>query len=252
MKYNSVKLSSIICGLLFLAAGVLLFAFNTGLLEPAYKKIVFSWQMLLVAIGFVCLFSRGKWTGGIVLMLVGGFFILPKLKIEGLEFVSQNVWALVFIIVGVFVICGAIRGKYSFYLCHEWSDSEKLHKKSGWKNHKSPSGQIDRNFVFSGAKEQWDMKNFRGGEINTVFGGAEIDLSEAQLAEGVHHLEINAVFGGIVLYVPIDWNIEIQKTQAFGAFEDKRPKPGFEIDESKTLIIEANAVFGGGEIKCKQ
>ena len=35
------------------------------------------------------------------------------------------------------------------------------------------------------------------------------------------------------------------------AFEDNRPKSGFGIDEKRTLIIEASAVFGGGEIKCK-
>jgi len=32
---------------------------------------------------------------------------------------------------------------------------------------------------------------------------------------------------------------------------DNRPKPGFEVDENRVLIIVANAVFGGGEIKCR-
>ena len=178
------------------------------------------------------------------MILVGGFFLLPKLNIEGLEFITQNGWAIVFMVVGIFVICSSIWSR-------NWWKWPKSYHSSDWQIHNGESGQIDSNFVFSGAKERWDMKNFKGGEINTVFGGAEIDLSEAQLAEGVHHLELNAVFGGIVIYVPIDWNIEIRKTQAFGAFEDKRPKPSFEIDEKRKLIIEANAVFGGGEIKCK-
>jgi len=44
----------------------------------------------------------------------------------------------------------------------------------------------------------------------------------------------------------------VRQTQVFGQFVDNRPKPDFEIDEKRTLIIEANAVFGGGEIKCKE
>ena len=94
-------------------------------------------------------------------------------------------------------------------------------------------------------------KIFKGGEINNVFGGMEFDLSEAQLAEGTNYLELNSVFGGIILYVPVDWKIEIRQTQVFGHFVDNRAKPGFEIDENRALVIEAHAVFGGGEIRSK-
>ena len=255
MKRNSVKGSSIVCGLLFLAAGVLLFAFNTNppLLDEKYKWI-FSWQMLPISLGFVFLFSRGKWIAGIILMLVGGFFIMPKLNIEGYVFVPQFGWALGLIIVGILIICNTvwrkqIEVKWCGYI--DKSSHKNNWKSQGWKSHKSKSGHIERNCVFYGTKEKWDMKNFSGGEINSVFGNIELDMSEVQLAEGVNYLELNAVFGGIVIYVPIEWNIEIRKTNAFGAFVDNRPKPVFEIDDNRTLIIEANAVFGGGEIRCK-
>ena len=250
MKRNRIKLSSIISGLLFLAAGVLLF------LLPEYKFVVLSWQMLLFAVGFVFLFSRDKWVAGIFLMLVGGFFLLSKLNIEGFQFVTQNGWAIGLFVVGIFVIGQAIRrDKHLFHWHTEWVKEDKgWHKgchSHGRKRHKDESGYIDRNCVFGGSKEKWDIKNFRGGDVNSVFGGIELDLSDAQLAEGINYLELNSVFGGIVLYVPIDWNIEIQKSQVFGSFVDNRPKPGFEIDEKRLLIIEVNAVFGGGEIKCK-
>jgi predicted membrane protein len=65
-------------------------------------------------------------------------------------------------------------------------------------------------------------------------------------------LELNSVFGGMVLFVPVDWNIEMRTTHVFGDFVDNRPKPAFEVDEKRTLIIEASAVFGGGEIRCKE
>ena len=112
MKRNRIKVSSIVCGLLFLKAGILLFAFNTGLLPVEYKSVVFSWPMLLVAIGLVWIFSRHKWITGIVLMLIGGFFLIPKLHIEDLNFVVNNGWAIGLIIGRVLIICRTIWGKH--------------------------------------------------------------------------------------------------------------------------------------------
>ena len=251
MRHNNSKISTIICGLLFLAAGVMLFAFNAGLLPMVFKRIVFSWQMFLIALGFVFLFSRNKFIGGVILIFIGGFFLLPKLSFLSFPFVPQSGWALGLIIVGLIVLFGTVGGN------RQWIrvDSEKKwrHRRHSyhWNAHGKESGYIEMNRVFSGSKERIDFNNFKGGEINSVFGGIELDLSEAQLAEGTNFLELNSVFGGIVLIVPIEWKIELRQTQVFGSFVDNRPKPGFEIDENRVLIIEANAVFGGGEIKCK-
>ncbi len=264
MRRSSIKIGSIIFGLLVVAAGVLLFAFNTGFLPDAYKSIVFSWQMLLIAMGFSFMFSRHKWFGGILLMLIGGFFLLPKLDIEGLDFVKQNGWAIALIVLGIIIIIKAFWVQ-KYLPWHNRELREKCERRKEqhaerMKNRgnrdrdsaRNESGYIDRNYVFGGADEKVEIRNFKGGEINCVFGGMELDLSGSQLAEGVHHLELNSVFGGIVLYVPADWNVEIRQTQVFGHFADNRPKIGFEVDEKSTLIIEASSVFGGGEIKCRE
>ena len=84
-----------------------------------------------------------------------------------------------------------------------------------------------------------------------MFGGTELDLSNAKLAEGVNYMEVNLVFGGVVIYVPADWKIEVGQSQFCGRFQDNRPKLEFEVDENRTLILDVNAVFGGGEIKCR-
>ena len=255
MIRNRIKLSSIVCGLLFLAAGVLLYAFNTGFLLPEYKHVVFSWPMLLIAIGFIWLFSRYKWIGGVILMFIGSFFLLPKLNIEGLEFVAQNFWAIGLIVVGILVLCKTIWSRHLKLHCKcGWSDKD---WNNGWHSHrmknssKTESGYVIRDCVFGNIKETIDVKNFKGGDIDSVFSSVELDLSEAQLAEGVTRLKIDMVFGNIVLYAPVEWNIEIREDSVFGRFVDKRPKPECAVDENKILIISADSVFGGGEIRCK-
>jgi len=251
-------MSSIIFGLLFLVAGALLFAFNADppLLDVKFKSIVFSWQMALIALGFAFLFSRNKWVAGIILMLIGGFFIMPNLEPVGLVFLSINYWAIGLVIVGVIIICSAI-WKHNIWYCkpkvyYAETKREKHCYSHNWSSNHNEAGYLDRNNIFGGSKEKIDFANFKGGEINSVFGGIELDLSDSKLAEGVHHLELNSVFGGMVLFVPVDWNIEMRTTHVFGDFVDNRPKPAFEVDEKRTLIIEANAVFGGGEIRCRE
>ena len=255
MKHYGLKISAVVTGLLVIAAGVLLFLFNAGILNQVYKPVIFSWQMLLIALGFNGLFSRHSWFWSIILIMIGGFFLLPMLNIPGMAFLTGNVWTILLIFVGLVILFHAIFGRNHFH--HRFErfrkrmEEKNWRHSNGWNQHKSEAGYLDLNYVFSGAKEKLNVEVFRGGDINCVFGGIELDFYDCQLAEGVSNLELNTVFGGTVLYIPKEWNVEIRGNQVFGNFVDLRPKSGFEIDKSRTLIIDTSSVFGGGEIKSK-
>ncbi len=267
---NRIRISSILTGLLIITAGVLLLLFNSGVLDVQYKYIVFSWQSLLIAMGFIFLFSRYKWFMGVLLMLVGGFFLLRKMNIESMSFITDNLWTVVLILVGIFVLGKAIWGpryfryhaearrmrfQQQFGECCSTSSCEsgkfRDHSQQPWENRRSNTGYIDRNYIFSGSKEKINTKDFKGGEINCIFGGMELDLMDAQLAEGVNTLNVSTVFGGLVIYAPAEWKIEIHRSNVMGNFVDNRPKPTFEVDDKRLLIIEISSVLGGGEIKSR-
>jgi predicted membrane protein len=250
MKHHGLKISAIVTGLLVIAAGVLLFLFNTGILNPACRPVVFSWQMLLIALGFNGLFSRHSWFGSLILMMVGGFFLLPKLDIPGRVFLTGNMWTILLVFAGLLILFHAIFRR-NYFCCHSKIERKVRNRSNEWSKHKGEAGYLDLNYVFSGTKERLDMEIFRGGDVNCVFGGVELDFYDCRLAEGISTLEVNTVFGGTVLYIPKEWNVEVRRNQVFGGFDDHRPKPDFEIDKSRTLIIQASSVFGGGEIKCK-
>jgi len=256
MKHHGLKISAIVTGLLVIAAGVLLFLFNAGILNQAYKPVVFSWQMLLIALGFNGLFSRHSWFWSIILIMIGGFFLLPMLNIPGMTFLTGNIWTILLVFVGLVILFHAIFGKNHYFHCRSEKFRKRMEEKNrrhsnGWNRHRGEAGYLELNYVFSGAKEKLSMEVFRGGEINCVFGGIELDFYDCQLAEGVSTLEMNTVFGGAVLYIPKEWNVVIRANQVLGNFVDNRSKFDSEIDKSRTLIIEASSVFGGGEIKSK-
>ncbi|HBF88373.1 MAG TPA: hypothetical protein DDX39_06985 [Bacteroidales bacterium] len=233
--YHSKKsiMKKVALGLVLVAAGLLFLAINFNYIERDAIKIILTWQMLLITIGFINIFDRNSRTSGIILILVGTFFILPKLFVFPFNFVGLF-WPVLLILGGIFII--ARIGKKSKF--HQHSDF------------KLDSGYIEITNVFAGGKHVISPVEFKGGKISNVFGGAEIDLTQTTLADGKNVLEVNAVFGGVSLIVPSDWLIHLEISSVLGGFEDKRRlNQHANINQSKELFIKGSAVFGGGEIK---
>jgi predicted membrane protein len=221
-----------IIGVILVLAGLFLVMRNTGFFPDFIDHVIFSWPMLLVVIGLVMTLGAAEKTSGVIVMAVGGFFLIPMIFRE--TFHAYNMfWPSIFIIIGVIFI---------------------VTKRKGW-NPVASTGIVGDDFidyvnVFSGGERQIVSENFRGGRISAVFGGMELDLTKAKLATGRNELEIACVFGGATLIVPDDWNISIEVTPVLGGFSDSRKLiPGRTSDPTKQLVIKGAVVFGGGEIK---
>lgn len=221
-----------IIGVILVLAGLFLVMRNTGFFPEFIDHVVFSWPMLLVCIGLVMTLGAAEKTSGVIVMAVGGFFLIPMIFRE--TFHAYNMfWPSIFIIIGIIFI---------------------FSKRRGW-NAVSTTGltgddYIDIVNVFSGGERQIVSENFRGGKISAVFGGTQLDLTKAKLAPGINELEIACIFGGATFIVPDDWNISISVTPVLGGFTDSRKLiPGRTVDPTRQLVIKGAVIFGGGEIK---
>jgi hypothetical protein len=116
-------------------------------------------------------------------------------------------------------------------------------------NSKSFSSEdyIDATTVLGGIHKNILSKNFNGGDITIFMGGAEINLSQADI-QGTAALDITQIMGGTKIIVPSNWEIRSQLTSVFGNIEDKRQNIGV-TDPQKVLIIDGTSVFGGIEIR---
>jgi predicted membrane protein len=231
------RMKKITFGLLVIAAGALLLAFNAGLIDHSYKHLIFSWQMLLIGIGLINIFDRDNWVVGTILITIGSFFIAPHLVDLTPDF-TKMFWPVILIIVGVMIVI-----KKGF--------GNSKHQNKEWKNTTDfnlDMGYIVEKNVFGGSKNKVAPCEFKGGRIQNVFGGTELDLTQTTLAEGKNVLEIKCVFGGIGLIVPQDWVIHIETNSVMGGFVDKRRNPPT-IGSARELYIKGDSVFGGGDIK---
>lgn len=221
---------SIAFGILVVATGLALLLKNTGLISPEIADLIFSWQMLLIALGVINLFGRGKWFG-IILILTGGFYLASKYYNFPVDF-QKIFWPSLIILAGVLLVFSAIKG---FWIKKRWF--------TGTEN----TDFIEELNVFGGTEKTIVSDNFKGGKIISVFGGSKFNMINSKLAEGTPELEMIIIFGGSLLIVPSDWNIRIETANIFGGFSDKRSTNL--LNTQKTLIIKGISIFGGGEIK---
>ena len=238
-KRDSDTSNRFIIGILLVIAGFILILEKTTVLPAPIDNfiddIIFSWQMLLIVIGVITLAGSGNKTPGIVLIAVGGFFLIPELFSD--YFRSFNFfWPALFIVIGVVLLINSRRL------------GDRLHYSTG-----SKADMIDYVNVFSGAERQLITENFMGGKVTSVFGGGEVDLTRSSLAPGNNIVEITCIFGGTTLIVPESWNVIIDVTPILGGFSDGR-KIGSDVirDTTRSLTVKGVVIFGGGELKCRK
>jgi predicted membrane protein len=211
-------------GLMLICLGVLFLLDQMGRLD--FGDLVGRfWPVIFIIIGVSILLSNNfKNVGsGIFFILFGAFFLLLRMRIFD-RAVWHYIWPLAIIVTGLWLLLQPM-----------WHPR---------KNVSSEVGGDDLNIsqVFSGSARKVESQNFRGGKADVVFGSAEIDLRAARLAGGQAVLVLSAVFGGIEIFVPRDWQIVLEGTPVLGSIESHK-KAGT-IPPTQTLTIKGSAVFG--------
>ena len=253
--YHSPKRHGIVIGIILIALGTLFLLFNFGVLEGSFKSVVFSWQMLLIIFAVVMLFYH-HYFSGTLLMLTGIFFIIPRLVKacpESFGWLGDNFtsvyWPALLIVVGILIILKLFlpsSAKATHYRIY--ADSYSPRQRGRCRRRSGENGHFEKNTVFGALEEIILDPVFKGGDLNCVFGSIMLDLRKTTLAEGDTELEINVAFGGVTLFVPDNWNVELHTNSFMGGFADSR-KPSSEIDYSRKLILIGSFAFSGGEIK---
>lgn len=245
---------AIMFGIFVIIAGVLLLCFNSGVLPEIWKRVFFSWQMLLITIGTIEL-ARRRFIGGGIFLAVGAFFVIRRLMPVYPDIAASGAWAaywpMLLIILGVLILLSIVfRPRRRFRSCRDNRQRVKVDMGDMSGGFTQAAGFVDISTIFGSNEQVYLDPVFKGGHISTVFGGVMLDLRRTELAEGETHLKIESVFGGVEIYAPEGWSIELRNESIFGGFADKRlPAVSKTYEDGRKLVIKASNVFGGGEIK---
>jgi predicted membrane protein len=213
---------------------------------PEIPSWFFSWKTLLIALGvFIGVRHGFRGAAWFILVLIGGIFLVQDIYPE-LTF-RRYLWPVALIALGLFFISRPRRH------CNWGPGGEK----KNWKLNDpiiNPEASftkedfVDSTSIFGGSKKNIISKNFRGGDLVNIFGGTELDLTQADF-NGTAVIELTTIFGGTKLIIPSNWSIKSEAITIFGGMEDKRKMQTVVENPDKTVIIKGTVLFGGIEIK---
>lgn len=238
-------------GLFFVLAGIvyLLKRLNIGL--PDW---LFGWEMVLILIGlYTGIANRFRDQTWAIPILIGLIFILddvlPDLSIRRL------IWPIGMIVVGVIIMTKGNR--YTWWqkrrnqsgadAAIEYNGDEATPVTLEASN-STEDDRLEATAVFGGVKRSIVSKQFKGGEVTAIMGGAEINLAYADI-QGITRIEIVCIMGGAKLVVPAHWDVQSRMVAILGGVDDKRNIRPELIDPNRRLIIEGTSLMGGVEIR---
>jgi predicted membrane protein len=216
--------------------GILLICLGVLFLLDQMDKVDFGdlvgryWPVIFILIGVSILLSNNfKNVGsGIFFILFGAFFLLIRMRVFD-RAVWHYIWPLAIIGAGLWILL-----------------------RPAWRPDRGTAGEsaaddLNINQVFSGTSRKIVSQGFRGGKADVVFGSAEIDLRGAKLAGGRATLVLSAVFGAIEVFVPREWQVDLEGSPVLGSIESRRKASG--QTSAEVLTIKGSAVFGSVEVK---
>ncbi len=206
------------------------------------------WPAILIVAGLLdLLFNRRRWFRGAGTLIIGALFFMDTLDVWDVPW--QFLWPVPILIVGLSIILGASRGRSrrATALGGGATDSGPGATDAATDAAAAADG-IDVNATFGERKQAVSGENFPGGRINAVFGSAQVDLTQAGLANGEATINASAVFGSVVIRVPADWAVDLRAGATMGEVADKRPQPAPDSPKA-TLTVTGSVTFGSIEIR---
>lgn len=223
------KASSIIWGIILIAAGVL-FALNA--LNVTNIDVFFDgwWTLFIIVPCAVGLFTEREKTGNIIGLLIGVFLLLCCQDVMSFSILWKLLVPAVIVIVGLKILFNGLRGNKANVIIGEM-------KHSG----NSPrTGSA----LFSGCDMSYDGEVFEGAELNAIFGGVKLNLRNAVIEKDCA-ISLSAIFGGVDIFVPDNVNVKVSSTSIFGGVSNKTKVH----KDAPTIYVNATCMFGGADIK---
>lgn len=113
---------------------------------------------------------------------------------------------------------------------------------NSYKKTETQEDSVRRVLIFSGINQTIISDNFKGGEVITVFGTGEIDLTKVKTKEDDIRIELVTVIGKIHILVPTNWAVSSEGVGVLGTFDNKAN--GSKSKKSVHVTVKGVSVLG--------
>ncbi|WP_232700961.1 LiaF transmembrane domain-containing protein [Halobacterium wangiae] len=211
-------------GALIILVGVLLLLTTTDAVPTDSLWDFFPGLFVLLGVWALLRSRFRNLTGPVMVIAVAGTYLA-----KNLGFVTDQQlgtwWPLFVVLFGVLFLIGRSRRSH------------------GVDVGETDAGTVSSVTLFGGTERRISGPGFRGGDVVVAFGGAELDLRDADVADPPASVECIVLFGGAEIHVPDDWTVDMDVLGLFGGSEDTRPPS--RSGEGVDLVVTGLALFGG-------
>ncbi len=187
------------------------------------------WPLFIIGVGLIKMKGHDK-TGGAIMFVIGVGFLSATLDIINWGTLFA-LWPIIIIVIGL-----SMMSKRR----HAW-----------WDYHASDESSADfvtAKTLFGGIDRVVTSPSLKSADIQAIFGGIEIDFRNTIVDGDSCIIHLTAVFGGIEMKIPRNWEVDVSGSPIFGAIEDSTRYD--ERDGSPVKVeIRCSATFGSIEIR---
>ncbi|MBR6643419.1 MAG: hypothetical protein IKL28_07145 [Lachnospiraceae bacterium] len=219
------RISSVLWGLIFIAAGVGIIGHIAGAWE---LNFLFAgwWTLFLIVPAVLGMVEHGIRIGNSIFLVLGIALMACCRGWIPWEVLSRLLVPTVMIVIGGVMV---FKNLFHLNLGRVKVPNEK---------------RMEELVVFSG-KKLVVQNEFFGINADAVFGGLTIDLRGAQITENIS-IDAMAVFGGVDILLPANVSVKLSDLSLFGGCSNGRK---YSQEEGPTVYVNATALFGGVEVK---
>lgn len=219
---------NLIWGLLLIAIGVVIGLNSLGIADI---DLFFDgwWTLFIIVPSLIDLIKEPTKTGNYIWLGVGTVLLLCAQGILNIEIVGKLIFPVILVGMGISVLL-----------------KDKVGKKVKEKIKKLNEDELEEYYAtFSGQEINPKGDEFEGASLNAVFGGIDLNLTDAQIQKDTL-INVTSVFGGVDIKVPSNVNVRVKSTSIFGGVDNKVKKY---TENLPTIYVKAFCLFGGADIK---
>ena len=223
------KSTNILLGVILILLGIILGLKALGIAD---FNVFFKgwWTLFIIVPAIFGLLTEKDKTGDIIALVVGVLLLLACRGVISFDLLAKAFLPALLILIGLSII-------FKDVLSNKIRDEI---KENGIISSDSYAA------TFSGQKLNLANETFEGCTVDAIFGGVDLDIRDAKVKDG-SIIKCSSIFGGINILVPENVNVKIVSSSIFGGVEDNRKIKN--IDNKKTIYINATCLFGGVDIK---
>lgn len=187
------------------------------------------WPLLLVAFGLAGLW-QGR--GGLVpLLLLGAGVLLQLHTLDILRLRPAVILPVALILLGLRMLWPRATGP-----------APEGEGKDG-------QGTVDLQAVLGSLEHRVRSDAFRGGRVQVLLGGCDLDLRAATCAPGGAVLDLFVLCGGLEMRVPRGWTVVLEATPLLGGVENKSASAEGTPSPDARLVLRGTILMGGVEVR---